>query len=106
MVHAAPFRFVISKHGVVGMAGEASMIARDKIVLEVRGGKEALIIHIEALAKIRHNVAGKTELRRCGSLDMFMKGRPNRKHRKDAERHESKNLAAAHGREFRMQSGE
>ena len=51
-MHAAPFRLVISEHGVVGLAGEAGMIARDKIVLKVRGRKEALVIHIARLLQL------------------------------------------------------
>ena len=33
----APLRLVIAEHRVVGMAGEARMIARHKVVLKMRG---------------------------------------------------------------------
>ena len=63
MVNAAPLRFVIAKHGVVGMAGKAGMFARHEVVLEVCRGEIALVVYMETLAKVGHYMTGEAELR-------------------------------------------
>jgi hypothetical protein len=105
MVHAPPLRFVIPEHRVIGVAGEAGMIARDEAILKMRARKKALVVHVQAPAKISHDMAGQAEFCGSRSLDLFVKAGPNGERRKDAERHKGKYFAAAQRREFRSQSG-
>ncbi len=63
VVHAPPFRLVIPKHRVVGVARKAGMSAGHKVVLEMPGRQITPIVDVEASSEIRHDVARKTELR-------------------------------------------
>src|SRR5260370_15510499 len=64
MVQAAPFRAIVAEHRVIGVTGEAGMIARNKGVLEMRGREVAFFIDVQTLAEIRHYMARKEEHRR------------------------------------------
>ena len=45
-----------AEHRVIGMAGVAGAVARDKIILKMLGGNVAGIVDCEAFAEIVHNV--------------------------------------------------
>ena len=94
---AQPAEFGVegAEHGVVGMAGVAGVIAGDKIVLEMRRRNVTGIVHVEASAKVVHDVAGETELCAGGTLHVFGIAKANRYYRQNEERHEGQNFAAA-----------
>src|SRR6202035_5639702 len=68
VMDAAPFRAVVAEHGVIGVAGEASMIARHAIVLKMAGRYETLVVNVQAASEIRHHVTGKAEASGGGAL--------------------------------------
>jgi hypothetical protein len=81
LVHAPPFRFVVAEQCVVGVAGEASVIARNKIILKMPRRNITAVVHAEAFSKIFHHVAGQTKLRGSRALQMFVSTRPHRQRR-------------------------
>ena len=54
----AKFGMERAEHGVIRMARVARMIAGNEIVLKMLGRNVTGIIHVQAAAKIVHNVAG------------------------------------------------
>ncbi len=57
-----------AEQGVVRMAGIASPITGNEIVLKMPGRDVTRVINVEAAAEIVHNLAGEAELRARGSL--------------------------------------
>src|SRR5260370_34855518 len=94
MVEAATFRAIVAEHRVIGVTGEAGMIARNKAVLEMRGRQVAFVIDVQALAEIGHDMARKAELRRCGAVQMFAHASPTGEDREHTKCKESQDRAA------------
>jgi hypothetical protein len=57
-----------AEQGVVRMAGIASLITGNEIVLKMPGRDVTRVINVEAAAEIVDNLAGEAELRARGSL--------------------------------------
>ncbi len=89
-----------AKHGVVGVAGVAGVIARNQIVLEMRGRCVAGIVDVKAASKIMHDVAGEAELRAGGALHVLGVAESDGHYRQNEECNEGQNFPAACAREF------
>src|SRR6202044_583094 len=69
-LEAAHFVVQWTIEGVVRMAGVASHVGRDSMILKVLGGNVIGIVDVETLPVGNHDVTGRAELRRFGSLYM------------------------------------
>src|SRR5262245_25005588 len=58
---------------IIRVAGIASFLTRDAIVLKVRRRYVGSIVHIQTLSMGLHDVAGETELRPFRALNMIFK---------------------------------
>src|SRR5215510_524739 len=78
---------------VVGVAGVTSFVARYPIVLIVRCGDIAGVIHQQAPAVISHDVAGKAEGGLLGALNMILQAQQATKEGEDKKRQKGEYLS-------------
>src|SRR5262245_60891118 len=70
MLQPPHLRVNVAEHRVIGVAGEASLLARHQVVLKMGRRNETPIIHSETFAIIFHHMAGEAKLSRLGVLDV------------------------------------
>ena len=100
MSQPAKFSVDCAKHGVVGVAGVAGMIAGNEIILKMPGWDVARIIHVKALAEIVHDMAGEAELSAGGALHVLGVTEADRHNWQDKESDEGQNFSASYPRKF------
>src|SRR5713226_5454830 len=71
MAQASQLRFEVAVEHVVRMAGVASLVRRDAMMLKMSSRQVARVIDVEAFPVRIHDVAGKTELCPLRALHVF-----------------------------------
>ena len=95
MAQAAELRFERAKHGVVRVAGIASLVGRYAMILVVRRGKICRVIDVQALSVGLHDVAREAERGAFGALHFIFHAGHNGKERKKEKHAERKNFSGA-----------
>ena len=94
MSEAAHFGVEVAEHRVMRVTGEAGLVFRNAIVLEMRGGNIGGIISIKAFAVGLHDVARQAELPRLRILQVDRSTKNGRNDRQDKQCDKGEDFAA------------